>query len=254
MDNLNPENNKKKLLLVTIISIVILLLLASAASLLYSYIQSKKIPVTNTTRQLISTNFPISRNDFDMYSFSCIVKELFLTNTEIQNNMIIKVGVLCDYYDVNLQEHEIRVPLIVSNSESLLASNRIYSNTDFFKWTIDDHLNNISRYYYYASENKHKYDNPNEEEKNYFTQQVNKPSISKGDTLIVSFALNSSAIYSSEELGKVASFFKEYHQNIVGYDNLETFLKTGEFPEILYTESENWILPTWVVFGKDNDI
>ncbi len=253
MDNLNPENNKKKLLLVAIFSAVILFVMASAA-LLYSYFRYKEIPITNTAQQIISTNFPVSQNGFDMYSFSCIVKELFHTNKEIQTNMTIKVGILCDYHDVNLKEHEIKVPLVVSNSESLLASNKIYSNTDFFKWTVDDHLNNISRYYYYGSENKYKYANPNEEQSNYFTQQVTKPTISKGDTVIVSFALNTSAIYSDEELGTAASFFKEYHQNITGYDNLESFLKTGEVPELLFTEGENWIIPNWVMFDKDNDI
>ncbi len=253
MDNLSPGNDKKKLLLVAVFSVVLLLILA-LVSLLYLYIRDKKVPTTSTNRQMVSTNFPIIRNDFDTYSFSCTVKEFFLTNKEIQTNKTIKAGILCEYYDIKLNLHEIRVPLIVSSSDFLLASNKIYSNIDFFKWTIDDHLNNISRYYYYKSENKVKYDNPNDEETNYFTKQVNKPTISKGDTILVSFALNTSAIYSHEELGNSASFFKEYHQNIVGYDNLDKFLKTGEFPEILFTEGEEWIIPTFVVFEKDNDI
>ena len=253
------SQNKTRLSHVVLVTIVLLVIIGVAYFLFSTLITSDnkdQISVeTFPSTEILTTNFPISVNDFDMYAFNCFVEQLITKEQTAQNGMTILIGAECTYLDLELKPHTILVPLIVRDSENNhLASNKFYSGKDY-SWTTNDYLNNISRFYYLDNEGKENYDDPHEDSTNYFSNpSAKKPTISQGDMLTVSFALEKSSIYFEPKFAAAANFFKEYHQAVTGYEKIEAFLKDGKEPNILFTEGENWIIPTWVTFSKDKNL
>lgn len=200
----------------------------------------------------ITSNFPLGINDFDMYAFNCFVTNIIDSKIDIKTNKTIHYGIECEYYDSNLKPHTITVPLISSNQDNdYLASNRFY-DSDTYNWSVSDYLTNISRFFYLNSADQSRYDDPHSETGNYFNNpNAIKPEISSGDIIAISFALEDSNIFTDSEYRAAASFFKSYHEEIIGYNNIETFLESGSNPELLFTENNTWIVPTWVIFIDD---
>ncbi len=244
-----------------IVSIVLIVLIIMAIIYIYLYRTNQQLshsinindqqetPLLN--EQQVS-QFPLSKNDMDTYSFSCKVTKLiknpkFLT----KDKKYIIIGVACVYLDKNQQEQNIKVPLVITNNNQEQLIENKFIKTELKAWTSTSYLNYISELYYLTHLDKDNYDSI--ENSNYWHGNVNKPTIDINDDIKVVFALTNSQLFENKAMKDIVSFSQTYHQNIYNYQNINNFIGTGN-PQWLNTEPDHWIIPSWAIFNKDNQL
>lgn len=251
------QNKKKDVILSVVFSVV--LLVAFLAFLNKDQI-IKRFSSSEVSVEELRENpnqFPLSENGIGAHSFSCTVVDVLYSQYKTQKNYNIEVGVTCSYKDVDGNIQEINVPLVIENEAGYSVTQGYYQDYELPLYKPSDHMVNVEKYFYIENSNSvgDIYDDPRD--KNYWDSDAVKPILGPGDEVVVTFVMNDSKLMtgeipSEEWIGRIA-FAKDYHENVYSYDNIAKFLETGN-PKELDTEANNWIIPSWVKFIKDNNL
>jgi len=128
------------------------------------------------------------------------------------------------------------------------------TQSPLLQWKDMDFIHHIEeRYYYEFGTDVDVYKSP--VNGYYYKNNTNKPTIDRGDLLLISFAKKESDIFNKETIYngdylESAKFNKDYINDQYGFENINNFINTGN-PDELNMENNNLLIPVFVEYLED---